>query len=441
MIKYNSDIGDQIASNVKAAGSTLKSDIGSKIASDFSALTSVGLFGSQIAAITSAVNEISSCFESFGGVIAENKSGWQAITEESEEESEEFAEEVEEELGTTTTGDNRPRGGGTSSPSGGTTTAPTTTKDEEVKVKEVEKGKEISVNDIKELLAKVDSSVLPVLLQKINKTANGESLLDLLTDKNKSDILTKALKNILGDTTDGKVEINADTESIQKIILDMVNTQGVDITTEEGKSIINKYLLEQLNVQVDESAWNKLLYGENTTTLEALDGKWVVAKTTQDVESYVSYITKNGVRQNANPSDWGDSCLAFAGAHTHDLYKGSQTTGAAAAGYAHASDFTDFIDDDKQTVLSKIYDEIMSGKPVVLQVNGNKQGTGRHFVTVVGFKEGVTSGATLKETDLLIVDSWDGKLERMDTSSSRFMTSGKQCGKDYSGYRLRVFKS
>ena len=83
----------------------------------------------------------------------------------------------------------------------------------------------------------------------------------------------------------------------------------------------------------------------------------------------------------------------------------------------------------------------MSGRPVVLQVNGNKAGTSRHFVTVVGFKDVITDPTKLTEKDLLIIDSWDGKIERMDTSTSRFMTSGADCHKDYSGYRLRVLKS
>ena len=91
--------------------------------------------------------------------------------------------------------------------------------------------------------------------------------------------------------------------------------------------------------------------------------------------------------------------------------------------------------------MSKIYSEIMSGRPVVLQVNGNKAGTSRHFVTVVGFKDGITDPSKLTEKDLLIVDSWDGQIERMDTSTSRFMTTGAQCNKEYSGYRLRVLKS
>ena len=87
-----------------------------------------------------------------------------------------------------------------------------------------------------------------------------------------------------------------------------------------------------------------------------------------------------------------------------------------------------------------IYNEITNGKPLILQVNGNKKGTSRHYVTVVGFKSSVKSANSLTQKDLLIKDSWDGKLERMDGSSSRFMTSGKDCHKSYNGYYLAIMK-
>ena len=83
----------------------------------------------------------------------------------------------------------------------------------------------------------------------------------------------------------------------------------------------------------------------------------------------------------------------------------------------------------------------MNGRPVVVQVNGNKQGTSRHFVTVVGFKSSITDPSQLTEKDLLIIDSWDGKTERMDQANSRFFTSGADCHKSYSGYYLRVLKA
>ena len=96
---------------------------------------------------------------------------------------------------------------------------------------------------------------------------------------------------------------------------------------------------------------------------------------------------------------------------------------------------------NKSEMLGKVYEELNKGNPVILQVNGNSEGTCRHFVTVVGYKNTVTSAANLTEKDLLILDSWDGELERMDTDYSRFLTTGAQCGKEYSGYRLQVLKS
>ena len=75
-----------------------------------------------------------------------------------------------------------------------------------------------------------------------------------------------------------------------------------------------------------------------------------------------------------------------------------------------------------------------------MQVNGNKAGTSRHFVTVVGIKSDVKSADQVQESDLLILDSWDCQLERMDTNTSRFMTTGKDTNKSYSGYYLRIMK-
>ena len=280
---------------------------------------------------------------------------------------------------------------------------------------------------------------VPTLLYKIDKSSNGESIIDLLIDESKSNIVTTILKKILGDTTE-EITSNIDTKTIQKMILNKLNLEGIDITTEEGKRKAEEIIREELNKYIDDSEWNKKIYGNNTTKVHILDGDLIVAKTTRNLSEYESYIQNNGVKQDANSQEWGDSCLAFAGAHAYDMYSGTSTSGQSAANYAHGGAFEDYISDSKEEVLNKIYEEIMNGRPLVLQVNGNKAGTSRHFVTVVGFKDGVVSGSTLKESDLLIIDSWDGKVERMDTSSSRFMTTGADCHKDYSGYRLRVLK-
>jgi len=179
----------------------------------------------------------------------------------------------------------------------------------------------------------------------------------------------------------------------------------------------------------------------STHKWDTLSDSWTVVSTKAGIESY-SKAVEGKVSQNANSSLYGDKCLSFAETHAYALYTGNTGDSAAtAANYPHGGSFTSWYSDSKQETLQKIYEQVSQGKPVVIQVNGNKAGTSRHFVTVVGFRNNVNETNQLSEKDLLIIDSWDGKVERMDQANSRFLTSGKDCGKSYSGYYLRVLKS
>ena len=179
----------------------------------------------------------------------------------------------------------------------------------------------------------------------------------------------------------------------------------------------------------------------NITNWNTLGSDWVVVNTKFGVKDYADYAYNKGIRQDSNAGRYGDMCLAFSYVHASNLMSGSTADNAESAmAWAHAGEFKDYFSDNKQQVLSTIYNQIVEGKPVILQVNGNKEGTHRHFVTVVGFNKNVVSEETITEKDLLIYDSWDGKIESMDTSTSRFMTTGAQTGKTYSGYYLRLSK-
>ena len=174
---------------------------------------------------------------------------------------------------------------------------------------------------------------------------------------------------------------------------------------------------------------------------DTLEDSWTIVSTKAGVESYSSAIVGK-ISQNANSAKYGDKCLSFAETHAYALYTGKTNDSAeTAANYPHGGAFTSWYSDSKAETLQKIYEQVTHGKPVVIQVNGNKAGTSRHFVTVVGYRNNVDDNKQLSEIDLLIIDSWDGKVERMDQSNSRFLTSGKDCGKTYSGYYLRVLKS
>ncbi len=427
-VTVDSTINDETRTIMKSSLELLESGIKGKITTDYSDFITLGLFSSQLSNIDKAVNNLCTAHEQFITVINENKNQWEQVEKDVEKEVEEYTDESD-----TSTKKRRTSSGG----GGGGSHSYSGTETQEVK-----HGVSVSTDDVKSLIGKLDDTTSCILLMKLYGLCK-DSVTDLITNPEKSGILLAYLKKILGDTTeDLSQERTTESDAIQKELLLKLGLDKEDLTTDEGKANVQKKVVEKIqNAPEDESEWNKLVYGEHTRTIKILDGEWVVAKTAITAEEYESYVLSHGVKQDANTAEWGDSCLAFAGAHAYDLYNGTTTSGGSAANYAHAGSFEDYMSDNKQEVLAKIYDEIMNGRPMVLQVNGNKAGTSRHFVTVVGFKKGVTSASSLTEEDLLIIDSWDGKLERMDTDTSRFMTSGKDCNKDYSGYRLRVFKN
>lgn len=175
-----------------------------------------------------------------------------------------------------------------------------------------------------------------------------------------------------------------------------------------------------------------------------------------DLKNYKLVATQNNVIDLANYTegnvaqrvnkDYYDSCLSFAYYYAYKLYNGDNINSMNAkdgAGYVYASRFKDLKDNNKQTVLKDVYDQVSAGKPAVLQVSGGKTGANtvsRHYVTVVGYKNSVKSGSTMSDKDLLIIDSWDGKLKTMDEANSRYMISGYDTGRTgTSGYGYQVY--
>lgn len=424
-VSFDSDVNDKVISILTESIESLNSEIRNKLLTDFEPFVQVNLFSTQLNTLKKSLDNLEKLYEDLKSDMEKNKAEWSS---------------VDEEVGNKVsylTGGNNGGGNNNSSNNGGNSNYL-----ESNNMTSINSGVSINTNDVSNFITKLDDNTTIALLKKLFKLKGENDIVSLLIDANMSGALLVILKKILGDTTENlSTENTAESEAIQKALLSKINTNNVDVTTEEGKESIEKVVLEKINNStVDESVLTEAIYGDNTTIVNMLNGSWVVAKTVSNIQEYASYVSSNSVSQTADTSKYGDSCLSFSYSHAYDLFTGTRTNTASAANYTHSSYFVDFINDDKTTVLNKIYDEIMKGRPVVLQVNGNKQGTSRHFVTVVGFKNGITSADSLTEDDLLIMDSWDGKVERMDTETSRFMTTGAACGKDYSGYRLRVLK-
>ncbi len=181
--------------------------------------------------------------------------------------------------------------------------------------------------------------------------------------------------------------------------------------------------------------------GTGTTTMNILNGEFNVVNTKANVTSFAKSMRKNGTYQGSNSDRYGGYCLGFAYTHAWGMYTNNTSyNGENGHSYTGAGNFSTYINDDLQEVLKVVYREVSAGRPIILQVNGNKKGTSRHFVTVVGFKSSVKDENSIQATDLLIMDSWDAKIERMDQSGSRFVVTGKACHKDYTGYRVQYLK-
>ena len=187
---------------------------------------------------------------------------------------------------------------------------------------------------------------------------------------------------------------------------------------------------------------------DGTLDVNAVGSQFSVVNTKAKVLDYFhNVITNNKVYQASGA--YGDQCLGFACTHAWGLYTNDTSIRAnnCRNDCVATSHFKSLKTNSEEEFLNKIYNEVNSGRPVVIQVSGNKKKGTRHYVSVVGFNKNVKSAKDLKSTDLLIIDSYDGKLEKVvpkgDTGSGRYVIKGtdtsnyKRGNKDYNyGYQV-----
>ena len=65
-------------------------------------------------------------------------------------------------------------------------------------------------------------------------------------------------------------------------------------------------------------------------------------------------------------------------------------------------------------MMANLYDLLNTGLPQIMMVEAITHPGSRHFVVVIGYRSSVTRREDLRPEDLLIIDSYDGRLESMD---------------------------
>lgn len=289
---------------------------------------------------------------------------------------------------------------------------------------------------LKQATTIINTELMPNL-EQLRIDSNKYDLLNNEENKEEKQSLQNAIANRKKLIEEITLKINRiNIIDVEKELLEKKVKEEINIT----QMLNNEEIFADVDIDGDATTTTTQSSG-NTVPWKTLGENYIVANTKLSAKDYASLVSKNKICETKDIDNYSGKCLSFAYTHAADLYKGyTKDTAKDASGYKYAGEFYDYIDNDKQKTLSKVYEQINQGKPVVMQVNGNKEGTSRHFVTVLGYKSSVTSGATIKEEDLLIMDSYDGNVERMDQKSSRFLITGAACNKKYSGYYLRLLK-
>lgn len=151
-----------------------------------------------------------------------------------------------------------------------------------------------------------------------------------------------------------------------------------------------------------------------------------VVNTKIPVVEYSEYVQKNRMYQNAGAL--GGQCMIASQIYARDLLRGT---------YSSKEDFINMKgspatrinekvrSQSKDEVLSYVYNEIQEGHPVVLQVTQKRSNEGlRHLVTVVGFKENVTSYSQLTSENILVLDNVDGKIQTLSERNRELYNQG-----------------
>lgn len=285
------------------------------------------------------------------------------------------------------------------------------------------------------------------------KTARDNAQNELKAQKEKLDILKGELQQLQQDLNPIIERENAVNEKIAALNNEEVNAAKADLDKANKEYETKKTALETAAKETIASTEKKITEIEAAITTQTNNK----AKNDYGLTNMKGTYNLNGKEYNtildgANLSalenkiqsggagnKWGhpDKCLSFAYSYGQWIDGSTNTPiNGKAAEYPDAGAYTAKYGTHDE-VLSMVKDELDAGRPVVLQVNGKKDGSSRHYVTVVGYSS--TAGDKLTESDLLILDTYDGKIEGMGDNGSRFMISGKQTGRDYD-YQIYIRK-
>ena len=177
-----------------------------------------------------------------------------------------------------------------------------------------------------------------------------------------------------------------------------------------------------LNVTIDDTIFgsdvnvdDKLLSyvgKQDNMLLYSYDGSYFyVPNTAISIDDYASYVQNNGLYQNCY--FMGNRCIELASIYAEDMITGDYTSKSQYTNSSIYNRMNDITFDSTSEIQECIYNEVLAGRPLSIQVSQKKGPGYRHFVTVVGFDSSVTSASDLTPENILVLDCFDGKIQRL----------------------------
>ena len=203
-------------------------------------------------------------------------------------------------------------------------------------------------------------------------------------------------------------------------------TAKITVTTHNGKSAT-------LELEVVDDSFVPISSNLIAATYEGVS--YNIVNTAVDPFTYADLVYDNVCTHPGGTDDYSGYCLTFCNYYVSGMVDGLTDVDVRTAKRKSRSskqlkyDTEKYSDPDE--MMARLYDLLNEGVPQIVMVEALLHRGSRHFVVAVGYRSSVTRRDALRPEDLLVIDSFDGRLESMDPkidpvdTRSLFKQSGK----------------
>ena len=186
-------------------------------------------------------------------------------------------------------------------------------------------------------------------------------------------------------------------------------TAKITVTTHNGKSAT-------LELEVIDDSFVPISSNLIAATYEGLS--YNIVNTAIDPFTYADLVYDNVCTHPGGTDEYSGYCLTFCNFYVSGMVDGLTDADVRTAKRKSRSSkqlkYKTEKYSDPDEMMARLYDLLNEGVPQTVMVDAILHPGSRHFVVAVGYRSSVTRRDALRPEDLLVIDSFDGRLESMD---------------------------